>query len=44
MILKFIDREEELKALEELYSQDRAHFVLIYGRRRIGKRSSSNSS
>ena len=37
MILKFIDREEELKALEELYSQDRAHFVLIYGRRRIGK-------
>jgi len=37
MILKFIDREEELNAIEELYSQDRAHFVLIYGRRRIGK-------
>ncbi len=37
MILKFIDREDELKALEELYRQNRAHFVLIYGRRRIGK-------
>ena len=37
MILKFIDREPELKALEELYTQDRAHLVLIYGRRRIGK-------
>ncbi|WP_456452986.1 ATP-binding protein [Thermococcus sp.] len=37
MILKFIDREFELNALEELYAQDRAHLVLIYGRRRIGK-------
>ncbi|NJE54470.1 ATP-binding protein [Thermococcus sp. 21S9] len=37
MILKFIDREDELNALDELYRQDRAHFVLIYGRRRIGK-------
>ncbi|WP_456396560.1 AAA family ATPase, partial [Thermococcus sp.] len=37
MILKFIDRESELNALEELYAQDRAHLVLIYGRRRIGK-------
>ncbi len=37
MILKFIDREPELRALEELYAQDRAHLVLIYGRRRIGK-------
>ncbi len=37
MILKFIDREDELKELERLYSEDRAHFVLIYGRRRIGK-------
>ncbi len=37
MILKFIDREPELKALKELYTQDRAHLVLIYGRRRIGK-------
>ena len=37
MILKFIDREDEIRELERLYSQDRAHFVLIYGRRRIGK-------
>ncbi|WP_042700584.1 ATP-binding protein [Thermococcus sp. PK] len=37
MILKFIDREEELHALEELYAQDKAHLIIIYGRRRIGK-------
>jgi len=37
MILKFIDREGELKALEELYTQNKAHLILIYGRRRIGK-------
>ncbi|WP_148883192.1 ATP-binding protein [Thermococcus aciditolerans] len=37
MILKFIDRKDELKALEGLYNERRAHFVLIYGRRRIGK-------
>ncbi|WP_456326337.1 ATP-binding protein [Palaeococcus sp. (in: euryarchaeotes)] len=37
MILKFIDREDELEALEKLYTQDRAHLILIYGRRRIGK-------
>ncbi|MGQ4892965.1 MAG: AAA family ATPase, partial [Candidatus Njordarchaeia archaeon] len=37
MILKFIDREGELEALEKLYTQDRAHLILIYGRRRIGK-------
>jgi len=38
MILKFIDREGELEALEKLYTQDRAHLILIYGRRRIGKK------
>ncbi len=37
MILKFIDREDEIRELERLYSEGRAHFVLIYGRRRIGK-------
>ncbi len=37
MILKFIDRKDELKALDELYNEERAHFILIYGRRRIGK-------
>ncbi|AFL95182.1 putative ATPase (AAA+ superfamily) 6 [Thermococcus cleftensis] len=37
MVLKFIDRDDELKALEGLYSQGKAQFVLIYGRRRIGK-------
>ena len=37
MILKFIDREDEIRELERLYSEDKAHFVFIYGRRRIGK-------
>jgi len=33
----FIDREEELRALEEAWSSGTAQMVLIYGRRRIGK-------
>ena len=37
MILKFVDREDELKELENLYWSEKAQFVLIYGRRRIGK-------
>jgi len=37
MLLKFVDREEELKELENLYTQPGAQFILIYGRRRIGK-------
>ena len=32
MILKFVDREEELKALKSLKTT-----AIIYGRRRIGK-------
>ncbi|AFL95943.1 putative ATPase (AAA+ superfamily) 10 [Thermococcus cleftensis] len=34
---KFIDRERELEFLERAYSSDRAEFLVIYGRRRIGK-------
>ncbi|ASJ12794.1 ATP-binding protein [Thermococcus thioreducens] len=34
---KFIDRERELEFLERTYSSDRAEFLVIYGRRRIGK-------
>ena len=34
---RFIDREYELSALEKEYAADRASFVVLYGRRRIGK-------
>jgi AAA+ ATPase superfamily predicted ATPase len=37
MILRFIDREEELKALEKAFESGRAEFYVVYGRRRIGK-------
>jgi hypothetical protein len=33
----FINREYELNHLEEEYSKDTARFVVLYGRRRIGK-------
>lgn len=33
----FIDRDGELKLLEERINSDRAEFMLIFGRRRIGK-------
>jgi len=35
--MKFVDREEELKALEEGYTSKKASFIIIYGRRRLGK-------
>ena len=33
----FIGRDLELKALETMYASDRFEFVVIYGRRRVGK-------
>ena len=33
----FIGRERELSVLEQLYISDRFEFVVIYGRRRVGK-------
>ncbi|MCM1306602.1 MAG: ATP-binding protein [Bacteroides sp.] len=33
----FIGRERELKELNKLYKSDRFEFVVIYGRRRVGK-------
>ncbi len=33
----FIGRESELKTLNNLYNSDRFEFVVIYGRRRVGK-------
>lgn len=37
MIQQFIDREQELEALEEIYKKERSSLIVIYGRRRIGK-------
>lgn len=37
MILQFVNREEELKALEERYESPKPEFFIIYGRRRVGK-------
>ncbi len=37
MILKFVNRIEELKILEEKYKSNKPEFLIIYGRRRIGK-------
>lgn len=33
----FYGRREELRLLEEKYHSNRAEFIVIYGRRRIGK-------
>ena len=33
----FIDRKRELSALDERYRQGKAEFIILYGRRRIGK-------
>ena len=37
MILRFLDRDEELREFEEKYESDKSEFAVIYGRRRIGK-------
>ena len=35
--MKFINRERELRALERFWQEDQAQFIVIYGKRRIGK-------
>ena len=35
--MKFVNREEELKALEDRLNSDNFELIVIYGRRRIGK-------
>ncbi len=37
MTRKFFDREKELKILNEIWDSDRFEFMIIYGRRRVGK-------
>lgn len=34
---KFVDRKEELGFLEERYKTDSSEFIVLYGRRRVGK-------
>ena len=34
---KIVGREREIEELNELYQSDKAEFVAIYGRRRVGK-------
>lgn len=33
----FINREQELESLEDMYRSGKAEFFVLYGRRRIGK-------
>ncbi|EQD29273.1 ATPase domain protein, prokaryote domain protein, partial [mine drainage metagenome] len=35
--MEFVDRVEELKALKYAYESKNASFVVLYGRRRLGK-------
>ncbi len=35
--MKFVDRENEIKRLRLVLSQEKSQFVIIYGRRRLGK-------
>lgn len=37
MQVGFVDREEELKLLNELWLRGKPEFVVVYGRRRVGK-------
>jgi AAA+ ATPase superfamily predicted ATPase len=37
MIVRFVDRREELEQLGELCSSGRSQLVIVYGRRRVGK-------
>jgi len=37
MTSNFVGRKEELELLTELWSSQRAAFLIVYGRRRIGK-------
>ncbi|OPY26018.1 MAG: Archaeal ATPase [Methanocella sp. PtaU1.Bin125] len=37
MFLKFVDRVSELDMLNRAYAEDGFHFIVIYGRRRVGK-------
>ena len=35
--MEFINRENELDLLHRLYREEQSHFVVLYGKRRVGK-------
>ncbi len=35
--MKFVDRDQELAILDQMWDSDDARFLVLYGRRRIGK-------
>jgi AAA+ ATPase superfamily predicted ATPase len=37
MLVRFIDRQDELRILDSIWSSGKPGFVVVYGRRRIGK-------
>ncbi len=37
MIVRFVNREDELSILESLYKNEKPQLVIVYGRRRVGK-------
>ncbi|MEA1943853.1 MAG: ATP-binding protein [Euryarchaeota archaeon] len=37
MLQQFVDRQNELRLLEDTYEQNKSSLIIIYGRRRIGK-------
>ncbi|HDI02612.1 MAG TPA: ATP-binding protein, partial [Candidatus Aenigmarchaeota archaeon] len=37
MIQHFVNRENELKILEDRYRSKKPEFLILYGRRRVGK-------
>jgi len=37
MIVTFVNRKEELSILNTLFESGKAHLVVVYGRRRVGK-------
>jgi hypothetical protein len=36
MIVRFVDRKDELSTLNMLFKSGKAHLVVVYGRRRVG--------
>lgn len=41
--IKFIGRKEQLKKLKKIIDSEQLQFVLIYGRRRVGKSDTDGS-
>lgn len=35
--MKFVNREDELSLLDDIYKRDESQMIILYGRRRIGK-------